>query len=309
VVGGRRGNGGWSLPRQAPAQTPGPEIADVQTVNGSVVVTSIGANPRVLNQPAPRIRSGDRIETADGGRAALATAGGLSVRLDRATAAVFASADHLVLERGAVYVDSGPGASNAALQIETPLGVVRHTGTQFEVRVDAAEVRVGVREGSVAVDAPGGRVTSRAGEALVLSRGRAPERLAIAASGPEWDWVVGLAQPFQLEGATAQGFLQWVSREQGWRLEFEDASLRARVAGIVLHGSIDSLTPEEALAAVLPTCGLTSRRDGDRLIVSAGSRSWRRTPRRSRRAARRPRSRRPRASSRAPACKRSLSCA
>jgi hypothetical protein len=36
---------------------------------------------------------------------------------------------------------------------------------------------------------------------------------------------------------------------------------------IVLHGSIDGLTPEEALGAVLPTCGLTFRLEGERLIV------------------------------------------
>ena len=34
-------------------------------------------------------------------------------------------------------------------------------------------------------------------------------------------------------------------------------------------GSIDGLTPNEALSAVLPASGLTFRREGDRLIVSA----------------------------------------
>ncbi len=46
---------------------------------------------------------------------------------------------------------------------------------------------------------------------------------------------------------------------------------RARADGIVLHGSIDGLLPEEALAAVLPASGLTSRRQGDRLVVSAAA--------------------------------------
>ena len=155
------------------------------------------------------------------------------------------------------------------LHIDTSFGSVRHTGTQFEVRVDESALRVRVREGSVAVEAAGQRWASRAGEGLILARSGPPERHAIAVSGPEWSWVSELAQPFRLEGATAPAFLAWVSREQGWRWEYDDPSLRTRVERIVLHGSIDGLTPEEALAAVLPTCGLTSRREGERLIVAA----------------------------------------
>jgi hypothetical protein len=58
------------------------------------------------------------------------------------------------------------------------------------------------------------------------------------------------------------------SREQGLRWEYSDSSIKPRAERIVLHGSVDGLTPEETLDAVLPTCGLTTRRDADRLIVS-----------------------------------------
>ena len=121
----------------------------------------------------------------------------------------------------------------------------------------------------MAVEDAGVRWTSQAGEQLVFARGRAPERRAIAVSGPEWRWVGDVAPPFRLEGATVPAFLRRITREQGWTLEFTDASLRSRVDRVVLHGSIEGLTADEALAAVLPTCGLTSRRQGDRLIVSA----------------------------------------
>jgi len=195
--------------------------------------------------------------------------GGASVRLDRKTSAVVDSASQLTLQRGTAYVDTKPGTGGAALQITTALGVVRHSGTQFEVRLEAAALQVRVREGSVAVEASGERWISQAGELLVLARGRPPERRAIATSGPEWSWVSDAAPPFRLEGATVPAFLHWIARENGWTAEFMDPSLRARVERTVLHGSIDGLTAEEALAAVLPTCGLTSRREGDRLIVSA----------------------------------------
>jgi hypothetical protein len=36
---------------------------------------------------------------------------------------------------------------------------------------------------------------------------------------------------------------------------------------VILHGSVEGMTPEEALAAVLPTCGLEFEIDGDSLII------------------------------------------
>jgi FecR protein len=246
-----------------------PEIATLEAVTGPLVVTDGSGDSRSVTAAGARVRAGDRIETAADSRTALRMPGGVNVRLDRKTSAVVKSDSRLILQHGAAYVDAEPGAGGAALHIATSLGVVRHTGTQFEVRLDAAALQVRVREGSVAVEASGERWTSQAGELLVLARGRPPERRAIATSGPEWSWVSDVAPPFRLEAATVPAFLHWVTREQGWRLEFGDSSLPARVDRIVLHGSIVGLTAEEALAAVLPTCGLTSRREGDRLIVSA----------------------------------------
>ena len=266
IAAGVLGAAGWSLLRHAPAPVPGPEIATLRTVTGSVLIASAGESSRAVSGAGMRIRAGDRLETIDVSGAAFELPGGLSVRLDRNTTALLDSASRLVLERGAVYVDAGAGDS--VFNIDTAFGSVRHTGTQFEVRIDESALRVRVREGSVAVEAAGQRWASRAGEGLILARGRPPERHAIAVSGPEWSWVSELAQPFRLEGATAPAFLAWVSREQGWRWEYDTPSLRTRVERIVLHGSIEGLTPEEALAAVLPTCGLTSRREGERLIVS-----------------------------------------
>jgi len=62
-------------------------------------------------------------------------------------------------------------------------------------------------------------------------------------------------------------FLDWASRELGTRWEYGRPEMRRRVEPIVLHGSLEGLTPDEALAAVLPTCGLTVVRDRDRLVV------------------------------------------
>jgi hypothetical protein len=164
--------------------------------------------------------------------------------------------------RRTVYVDAGTVRHPSAFQIDTPLGTVTHLETQFEVHLLDSALRIRVREGSIALDAARARWTSQEGEALLLVPGRPPERSPIAISGAEWGWLSDLAPPFRLEGASVIGFLDWVSREQGWRWQFEQPAMRSRVERIVLHGTIDGLTPEEAFAAVLAFAASRSDRTG-----------------------------------------------
>jgi FecR protein len=262
----------WLRPPTAPASLA--DIATLQQVAGTVVVTSLDIGRQTVTGAGMRIRPGSRIEIPDGSGAALRLIDGTAVRLDQTTVAVFEHAYHLTLERGAVYIDAGRSPrSTAPLRVETAFGSVRHLGTRFEVRLAGASMRVRVREGLVAVEREGTRWTTQAGEALALTDVGTASRERIATSGPEWSWVGRLAEPFVLEGATVPAFLDWVGREEGWHWEIADAALRARADRIVLHGSIEGLTPEEALGAVLPPSRLTYRREGTRLLVAAdGSR-------------------------------------
>ncbi len=258
----------WSWLRPPlPSPPPRVELATIQTLTGLLLIDGVGDERQAVSQRGTTLRAGDGIETPPGSRVGLSVAGGIDVRLHERSVAVLDTANRMTLTRGTVYVDAGLVRHPSGFQIDTPLGTVRHVGTQFEVHLLDAVLRVRVREGSIALDAASARWTSQAGEALLLVPGRAPERSSIATSGPEWRWISDLARPFQLEGASVIAFLDWVSREQGWRWQFEQPAMRDRVEQIVLHGTIDGLTPEEALAAVLPTCGLTYRQDGARLIV------------------------------------------
>lgn len=266
----------WMWLRTPAAQAPIADVATFQRIAGTVAIASVDMGRRPVTEAGIRVRAGDRIEIPDHSRAALVLPDGTTVRLDRATVAVFEEPRRVTLERGAAYIDSGRGPGSAdALRVETPFAVVRHVGTRFEVRLADASMRVRVREGSVAVERDGTRWTTQAGESLLLAGDGPPSRERIATSGPEWSWVGELAEPFRLEGATVPAFLEWASREGGWHWEIADAALRRRVERIVLHGSIDGLTPEEALAAVLPASGLTYRREGERLVVAAARTSGR----------------------------------
>ncbi len=246
------------------------DVATFQRIVGTVVVTSDDLRRQTVTGNGVRLKPGARIHIPENSRAALVLSDGTGVRFDRATTAVLENAHRLTLERGAAYIDTGrsPG-SPSTLRVETPFGVVRHLGTRFEVRLADASMRVRVRDGLVAVERDGTRWTTSAGEALLLTGTGTARREPIAIAGPEWSWVDRLAEPFTLEGATVTAFLEWVRREEGWRWEIADDALRARAGRIVLHGSIEGLTPEEALAAVLPASGLTYRREGTRLLITA----------------------------------------
>ena len=62
-------------------------------------------------------------------------------------------------------------------------------------------------------------------------------------------------------------FLSWVARETGMELEFADDSDRAAADSARLYGSIDDLTPMEALASVMPTTSFDYLIDGDAISV------------------------------------------
>jgi ferric-dicitrate binding protein FerR (iron transport regulator) len=207
------------------------------------------------------------IETAETGRMALALDGGISLRIDGGSQMALVGDRVVRVERGAVYIDSSAEKSGLVL-IQTRNGDVRDIGTQFEVRTERSSLRVRVREGEVLVKRNDSEMTARAGEALDIDQQGRYVRSTVTVFGPEWAWTSTIAPQFQLEGSTVQQFLAWVAREQGWRWRFVDTDTARRAAGIVTHGSLEGYTPEEALAIVLPTCGLSFVRNRDEVVVS-----------------------------------------
>ena len=76
----------------------------------------------------------------------------------------------------------------------------------------------------------------------------------------------------ELGGRSLQEFLDWMARERGLQLRFASPEVAASAPGIVLNGSIDGMTLDEALESVLPTCRMSHRIEGDALLIRhAGS--------------------------------------
>ena len=217
------------------------------------------------------LRPESELATAEGSRAAIRLASGHSVRLDASTRVRLLDDDSLAVDRGAIYVDSGIEATAIALDVHTPLGVIEEIGTQFEVRLEDDSVRVRLREGAVVVHQDDLDHELEVGTELALNPDGSVTRKTLPTHGAEWEWFVGITPMIDLEGRTAMEFLEWVARERGWTLAFEDDSV-ARFAGeTVLGGALGRLTLEEALDAVLPTCQMSYDVRAGVLVVTTTS--------------------------------------
>ncbi|HEX6974353.1 MAG TPA: FecR family protein [Vicinamibacterales bacterium] len=214
------------------------------------------------------LRPGTRITTYQG-RAAIALANGVELRLDSNTAITLDTEHSLSLTHGAVYLDSshqtGPPETVAILARGAE---IHHIGTRYEVRLSDEELRVRVRDGRVAVSgAFGMREADRGGQLRVTSSGIVSGRAST--SGADWDWIVRAIGPPQLEGRPLPEFLAWAEREGGRAIRFADPALERASRTTIVYGAIESLTVEEALDVVLPSCGLARRTDGDVITIVA----------------------------------------
>ncbi len=226
--------------------SPGLPIAQIERRTGEVTVSGSGA-----------LLPGTVVTTAAGGRVAVRLPAGASVRIDGDSSVRFDSGRTLTLERGALYADAGPpGIPHEGIEIATPFGAVQDIGTQFEVRLLPEGLRVRVREGKVRIGAERLREAEAGSELLVHADGSS-EVADVPVYGPGWDWVQRTAPPFIIENASLADFLNWVSRETGLRWHLNDP--HGDPEKVILHGSIEGLTAEEALSVVLPGSGYGHR--------------------------------------------------
>jgi ferric-dicitrate binding protein FerR (iron transport regulator) len=259
-------------PLPGPVAAPiAPVVGRLASVVGDVALTSAGAAPGVATVGADLV-AGNRLRTGGSGLTTVSMTGGGELRVDANTTVRFSGARLVALDAGGVYFDSGSAAAGEPIAIETPAGTIRDVGTRFEVRVHSGTTRVRVRDGLVRVDQGGAQRDAGAGVELGFAGDGSVEERRIRADAPAWTWTTRAAPAFVIEGATLGAFLDWVRHESGRAVAFEDNGLARRAAAIVLHGDVTHLTVDQALATVLPTCGLRHRVSDGRILISrAGS--------------------------------------
>jgi len=255
-----------------PTLAPGdPLVASVTRVVGDVQQDEGDGRWVLLDGTSP-LKAGTQLRTGSGGRVALRLTDGVELRLDSGTLVAFVDAAHARLSQGAVYVDShvAAGATSPDFELATPAGAVRHLGTQYEARLAGNGLRVAIREGRVQVGTPTGTVQGAAGEQLVVGAGRV-ERSALAPHAPEWGWLATVTPPFTLDGRSVEDFLEWAGRETGRAVVFASPDAADRARTVTLSGTVEGLTPDEAVAAVLSTTTLRAGIEADRIQVEAAA--------------------------------------
>jgi ferric-dicitrate binding protein FerR (iron transport regulator) len=256
-------------------QIPGQKMAAISVAVGSVQAKAgwLGSWQPVGAHEALRV--GETLATSPDGRAALSLDGNLSIRLDHDTRVAFVDPQRISIESGAVYVDSGRGAQSPTderLQIVTPVGAVHHVGTQYEARIVGTDVRVAVREGKIELDTRAGAMhRAAAGEQMTISSTGSVVRSSVSPYGARWQWVSATAPAFDIEGHSLAEFVSWAARELGRDVVFDSAASQAEASRVQLSGSIAGLSPDDALAAVLPATPLRSELRNGQLLVSFSS--------------------------------------
>jgi ferric-dicitrate binding protein FerR (iron transport regulator) len=173
----------------------------------------------------------------------------------------------VTLRQGAVYVATAPQA-RGRLEVVTPIGRVRHVGTQFEVRYEPPELRLRVREGRVAVAGQSVNVDAGAGEELAIGPSGLVQRRAFATDDADWRWAELLAPMPHFDGRSAQALLEWAAREMGRQLVYAKPSVAERAAHVILHGEPGPLDPAAVLEVMLATTDLeVDTADGGKLRV------------------------------------------
>jgi ferric-dicitrate binding protein FerR (iron transport regulator) len=234
---------------------------------GETTFGSKGVQPRSA-RVGDVLHSGDEL-TAHGIGLVLLPAGS-NLRVGAETVISVLGRSDIELVRGMIYVDHPPAAAATnLLRVHTRAGTIEHVGTAFEVFSSEQIVRVRVREGEVRLRNAGRDTIAAAGTEIVATSDGIISHGSIPLSGEQWRWVSSMAPAFEIEGRPLLDFLEFESRELGYRLVFADPRARQVAERTILHGTLHGRDPLDAVSSVLATTSLTYSIHGDTLQVQS----------------------------------------
>ena len=244
-------------------------IGSLSKANAGGLEVSTGLLRHRMLVAGEALRAGDRLTAR--GASLITFAHGGSLRVAAGSQLELTTPTQVSLERGLIYLDIPPGAPvSNPVRVTTWKGTIEHVGTEFEVMSDDRAVRIRVREGRIRFQIPSAMIVADAGTELLATSGNAVSRRSIDTYGRDWLWTTTLAPDYEIEGQPLIGFLQWVGRELGRRVDFDGSRTREVAERTVLHGSIRGQPPLDALSNVLATTSLAYELRGDKIWIRPG---------------------------------------
>lgn len=245
-----------------------PELPAAQVAG--TISRVVGADSLKSEHPeGSSVHAGEIISTGPGEGVSLLLARNESLRIDENTQLRIDAADQFSLLGGRIYADTGQFVyREGGLKIETAFGLVTDVGTQFSVAMRDDTLDVAVREGRVDVRNDSDRYAARMGERLTLTQGEVGTIAALDTHDDYWNWVAELTPAFDMTNKSLLDFLKWAARETGRDLQFESDESRMFAMRTDVHGSVDGLTPEEALEAILATTSVRYQIADDKIVIA-----------------------------------------
>jgi ferric-dicitrate binding protein FerR (iron transport regulator) len=193
--------------------------------------------------------------------------GAVSVRVAGNTEILLESRSRLRLKSGKVYLDAGAGSAEGQMLVVSDAGSVAHVGTQFQVLYEDRRLQVQVREGRVMVHSGDWRRHAVAGDEINIDSSGAISHTSLEADDSAWRWVESLALAPDIDDQPLSVLLTWVARETGRAVRYATPAIERKATTTILHGSIRSLEPLEALALMLATTDLRYEEHDDGTIM------------------------------------------
>lgn len=190
---------------------------------------------------------------------------GADLRLADATELRWQGSNRFYLVQGAAYIDT---QDTTDFVVQTPLGEVRDIGTRFMVRVDDDELVVAVREGAAEVSSAFGAQVAQADDRqakLVTIDANGQHLQDEAFSAPRWNWIHTVATGY--DDHTLSVLVTQISHDLGKPIRFASHGVEVSVANDRVDGSLDNMSPRQALDIVTRSAGLVWQEDAQEIIL------------------------------------------
>lgn len=246
-----------------------PPVAVVASIDGAAEMQHSIDGKQWQPVDSADVSVGDYLRTGPDAAASMTFASNMNVRLDHTTVIQVDSPNSVNLKMGQLYLDSYDEPSAQGFKVETPHGIAADIGTQFMVQTTESDWSVQVREGLVNVETAEHVISVTPGERVTLTAENDVTRLTVLPTDDSWRWVESVHPPYAIAGKSVDDYLQWVARETGRTVYYDNESQHQTAQRTRLSGSqsIDGLSASESLPHILQTTRLQLLELSDSMIT------------------------------------------